>query len=497
MFGQADVVFADPLKEPFEGDQVPRLRLPAGALTRSSISCTQRCSDHSVGGAAVVFQNDTQRRQVLESFPHQPDPRWGSRRRSAPPTRGRRARLTSSLGARPRATATSSSRGGERRGAGLGAPRGRPLPKRPEFEAPVTTARCARSRARPAGAHVHRTPGMLRERAGIDRDEDGAFDRDEVEAGSDPASVPWARADRHQVAPPARPGGRSVEAEGPCPIPRCPGRDGRAARACRAPRIRRSGCDARRVRGGPTSDVVTIAAGIAITARILKSYRFTGPSDGPIKRVVVGGDRITVKGGKALFAYTLDEPAQGSVAVQLALGDDCGWQRGGTGAQHPIRSRGTVRRCPEDAAARVVPAAVPAARLSERSVPRHAGGVSGARARGAPPAGHLRARTSPSGYPRSAGAAGPRCPPKHSKLGREALDDQVDELVDRLRAGIAESDPASLAALPARHVETHGGETVTPCSARGARRAALGRPQPAGRAARCGRPGRRRGRACR
>jgi len=52
-----------------------------------------------------------------------------------------------------------------------------------------------------------------------------------------------------------------------------------------------------------------------------KGWRYrSSSSTGPISSVVVQADKITVKGGKSAFAYTLDEPMQGSVAVNLFLG---------------------------------------------------------------------------------------------------------------------------------------------------------------------------------
>ena len=49
------------------------------------------------------------------------------------------------------------------------------------------------------------------------------------------------------------------------------------------------------------------------------SYRGTTPADA-ISHVVVGADLLAVKGGGAGFAYTLDEPHQGRIAVRLVLG---------------------------------------------------------------------------------------------------------------------------------------------------------------------------------
>ena len=55
-------------------------------------------------------------------------------------------------------------------------------------------------------------------------------------------------------------------------------------------------------------------------------YRFrTSAAGDPIKTVAVRADRITLKGGKAGWAYTLDEPSQGRMAVRLTLGDGRPW----------------------------------------------------------------------------------------------------------------------------------------------------------------------------
>ncbi len=52
-----------------------------------------------------------------------------------------------------------------------------------------------------------------------------------------------------------------------------------------------------------------------------KGWRYTNKSvGGPVSSVVVKADKITLKAGKSGFAYTLDEPRQGSVAVDLFLG---------------------------------------------------------------------------------------------------------------------------------------------------------------------------------
>jgi hypothetical protein len=50
------------------------------------------------------------------------------------------------------------------------------------------------------------------------------------------------------------------------------------------------------------------------------SYKYKGASTAAITRAVFRPDRITFKGGKEQWAYTLNEPQQGSVAVVFAVG---------------------------------------------------------------------------------------------------------------------------------------------------------------------------------
>ena len=57
-----------------------------------------------------------------------------------------------------------------------------------------------------------------------------------------------------------------------------------------------------------------------------KGYRYKGAdSSAAITRVTVKGDLIKVRGGKANWAYTLNEPSQGKVAVRLRLGSSATW----------------------------------------------------------------------------------------------------------------------------------------------------------------------------
>ena len=54
-------------------------------------------------------------------------------------------------------------------------------------------------------------------------------------------------------------------------------------------------------------------------------WKYKDVSTAAITSVVVKNDSITVRGGKAAWTYTLDEPAQGRVAVRLELGSGVTW----------------------------------------------------------------------------------------------------------------------------------------------------------------------------
>ena len=48
------------------------------------------------------------------------------------------------------------------------------------------------------------------------------------------------------------------------------------------------------------------------------------PSDMPRRRIVKA-DQLQIRGGKSNWAYTLDEPSQGRIAVRLTLGGGATW----------------------------------------------------------------------------------------------------------------------------------------------------------------------------
>jgi hypothetical protein len=57
-----------------------------------------------------------------------------------------------------------------------------------------------------------------------------------------------------------------------------------------------------------------------------KGFKFTGSDpNGPVSRVIVKADQLKVRGGKANWAYTLNESSQGRMAVRLQLGTATGW----------------------------------------------------------------------------------------------------------------------------------------------------------------------------
>ena len=54
-------------------------------------------------------------------------------------------------------------------------------------------------------------------------------------------------------------------------------------------------------------------------------WRFAGDSSDPVQSVVVKDGSITLRGGGSTWTYTLDEPAQGRLALRLTLGSGVTW----------------------------------------------------------------------------------------------------------------------------------------------------------------------------
>jgi DNA-binding beta-propeller fold protein YncE len=184
-------------------------------------------------------------------------------------------------------------------------------------------------------------------RVGVDRDEDGFLDRDEVDFGSDPAD------------PTSFPGASPVLVPTKALILR-DGSDSRKKVTFKsstkgAPPADRIVPPPAGTLGDPTiegaaltvynsagltNDVVVVDLPASGWSRMgkgtLNGWRFKGTDPaGPIRRVIVKSDSITVRGGKAAWTYSLDEAAQGRVAVRLRLGIMDGWC-----ADAPPRTRG-------------------------------------------------------------------------------------------------------------------------------------------------------------
>jgi hypothetical protein len=59
-----------------------------------------------------------------------------------------------------------------------------------------------------------------------------------------------------------------------------------------------------------------------------KSFRYIyvdDPGTAPIWRIWIKTYKITIRGGKAAWGYTLDEPSQGRIAMRLTLGTGVTW----------------------------------------------------------------------------------------------------------------------------------------------------------------------------
>jgi YVTN family beta-propeller protein len=358
MFGAIDVPFVDPLDEPFQGDQVRGFGFLHDGSDDTLFHFLHATvfNDHSVGGAQVGFQNDTQRRDVeqfLLGFDSNLAPVVGQQTTLAAANAGVVGPRIDLLAARAAAgecdLIARGTVGGEQRG-WYRLPSGLFQGDR-ALEAPLADG-ALRALAATPGQELTYTcvPPGAGLRAGVDRDEDGFFDGDERDAGTDPADAT------------SSPGSALVRTSrlslGDDPTPPVDGRKRRISFTSSTrhdPIAHRivppapSGSADPTLAGatlvvynsaGQTDDAVTVdlpAAGWRLlgSAARPKGYRFKGDSNGPITRVDVRADRVSIRGGRALWTYTLDEQAQGRVAVRLSLGDATGWC-----ADAPARTRG-------------------------------------------------------------------------------------------------------------------------------------------------------------
>jgi hypothetical protein len=175
-------------------------------------------------------------------------------------------------------------------------------------------------------------------RIGVDRDQDGARDRDELDASSDPAdasSVPGGPAFvtvqttklkmKDDSTPPANPAKRKLAFKATTTsdpaanrvVPPAPGSAGDPTLGGAVLTVYNS---------AGTFETVPIPLAAADWTASGGSYSYRGPDpNGPVQRITISADRIDVKAGKSAFGYSLDEPAQGSVAVRLQLGSTIVW----------------------------------------------------------------------------------------------------------------------------------------------------------------------------
>jgi DNA-binding beta-propeller fold protein YncE len=353
MFGNIDLAGEDPLNTPFQGDQIRGF----GFLHDGSVDTVFRFlhavvfSNTSVGGSAVGFQTDQQRRDVEQwmlGFDTNLAPAVGQQVTLGAGNAGVAGPRIDVLAGRAAAGdcdlivkgAVAGEARGWRRLAG-GAFQGDR-----QAEAPLADA-VLRALAASSGQELTYTcvPPGAGTRAGVDRDEDGFYDRDELDAGSDPADpdslpVPTTIGTkrlslRDDVSPPIDAGKRrfsftaSTASADHHVVPPVPGSAGDPTIGGATLRV----YDA----VGLTPDDVSIALPASGWSRVGSGYRFTAPSSAAIRRVLVKSDRIVIRGGRSQFGYTLDEPQQGAVAVVLRLGSDLGWC-----AAAPAKVRGTT-----------------------------------------------------------------------------------------------------------------------------------------------------------
>ncbi len=344
MFGDIDVAFGeDQLNEPFQGDQIRGF----GFLHDGSVDTLFRFlhatvfSGHSFGGSAVGFQTDQQRRDVeqwLLGFDSNLAPAVGQQVTLA-------ADDTAVAGPRVDVLAARAASGDCDlivKGNVAGEARGWVRLASGDFQSDRKAETIAdaglRALAATSGQELTFTcvPPGSGTRLGVDRDDDGAFDRDELDAGTDPAnpnSFPTATligtqrlSMRDDVTPPIDANRRRFSfasstrgASGGHVTPPTGGGTG-------DPTLHGATLEIYNAAGLTTDDVeIQLPASGWKTTSHGSAYRFTGPSTGPIKSVTVEKDKITIRGGKASFGYTLDEPKQGEIAVVLRLGSDVGW----------------------------------------------------------------------------------------------------------------------------------------------------------------------------
>jgi YVTN family beta-propeller protein len=351
MFGVLDVAGERPLNQPPQGPQVRGF----GFLHDGSVDTLFRFfnanvfATNQIGGPNVGFPSDTDRRnmeQFVLAFDSNLAPVVGQQitlTAGNPAVVGSRIDLLVARAAAGecdlivKGTSNGEQRGWMRRSDGQF--------RSDRASEPLLSDGELRAVAGTAGQELTYTcvPPGSGTRAGIDRDEDGFYDRDEIDAGADPAdptSTPLLTAPvtvrtshlilKDDVVPPVNSATRRItfvaSTRGDAaahrisfPIPGSPG----------DPTIGGATLTVYNA-AGLTPDVVTVnlpASGWSPigNATVPSGWRFRGDAGAAIRTVMVKGDRIVLRGGKAAWSYSLDEPSQGRVAVRLQLGSDRGW----------------------------------------------------------------------------------------------------------------------------------------------------------------------------
>jgi YVTN family beta-propeller protein len=190
-------------------------------------------------------------------------------------------------------------------------------------------------------------------RVGVDRDEDGFRDRDEIDAGSDPAdpgSVPGGTTTTTSTTTSTL--GSTTSTTMPSATVLIPTKKLTLRDATSPPDASRrrfafksttknfpvgtrilapafgSPDDPRNVgaavsiynSAGLTGDSVGYVLPAGGWSATKSGYKYKGASTEPIPRMTIKNDSISIKGGKDLFGYTLDENAQGGIAVEIQSG---------------------------------------------------------------------------------------------------------------------------------------------------------------------------------
>ena len=173
-------------------------------------------------------------------------------------------------------------------------------------------------------------------RIGIDRDEDGFLDQDEVIAGTDPAdpvSIPGLTlvqatsfSLKDDSTPPADPDKRKISFKASTKTDPPTNQVTPPALGSAGDPIQHGATLTVYNGAGLTTDVVTVPlpAGPEWTS-IGRSGSKWKSKTGAITSLLIKQSQLKVKGGKAAWGYTLDEPQQGAVALRLTLADGTGW----------------------------------------------------------------------------------------------------------------------------------------------------------------------------